>query len=264
MAPLHICAELNRRSVALRKLTKDKTTPFHSPRVVGHDAKLGILAVRWKHGKSLLECLRDGSGAEVLRDTAAALSAWHGIAIADLPQLTPRHQCADLDDAVHDLAHACPEAKERLETIAAALRPRINNMHPDRAVTLHNDLHAQQMGVQQNRITFLDLERMAMGDPCVDVASLVTQLRMLGHRPEMSVDPADAEQWANTFLEAWERVTGSRIDAARLHGLSILALLRLARGMMRHLRPGWREFAGQCLARAEIEWSAMEHEGAAR
>ena len=130
-------------------------------------------------------------------------------------------------------------------------------------VTLHNDLHWNQIRVDGERFTFLDLERMATGDPLIDVANLATQMRMLGHRREFSVDVATAQAWAGEFLTQWERRVGKPINATRFRCYVVCSLFCLARGMMRHLRPGWRALSQTCLELAESQLNSTGREAMA-
>ena len=106
----------------------------------------------------------------------------------------------------------------------------------------------------------LDLERMAVGDPLIDVANLAIQLRMLGHRPEFSMDVATARRWAQEFLDRWQSVSGEPINPTRYQCFAAISLLVLARGMMRHLRDGWRALARVCVELAEGQLAAAGRE----
>jgi aminoglycoside phosphotransferase (APT) family kinase protein len=121
----------------------------------------------------------------------------------------------------------------------------------DECDSLHNDLHWKQFRFKDDRVAVLDLERMCSGDALVDAANLATQLRMLGLRPETGVEPSTAQCWAGEFEEAWRRVARRPIDPIRWQAYSMVSLLELARGMMRHLRPGWRALAARCVQSAE-------------
>ncbi len=102
-------------------------------------------------------------------------------------------------------------------------------------------------------MTILDLERCARSDPWVDVATFRIQLAMLPHRPQLKVSTEEAANWSQAFRGAWESQLGSGspgLDDERIRWHSAIALLVLARGMMRHLRAGWPDLADRCLESA--------------
>ncbi|MCH7703760.1 MAG: phosphotransferase, partial [Planctomycetes bacterium] len=159
--------------------------------------------------------------------------------------------------AVGDLCETLPELSDRLRPIGVATVARLSEVGTSDTVTLHNDMHFKQVRVRSKRIGILDLDRLAIGDPLIDVANFATQLCMLGVRTDHSIDAATARGWANAFLDEWGRATGRPIDAGRYRCYAVLSLVELARGMMRHLRTGWRALAGRCVDQAEAELAAV-------
>ena len=225
---------------------------FDVPRTVG--SAPGLVALQWLKGASLLDTLRSADPREVLGSVATAVAGFHQSTLTDLPALTPRRCFLSAAHAIHDLKLAYPKLGLRLDALLRPLRRRmiaLERSGPAATVTLHNDLHWNQLRFLANRVTILDLERMGAGDPLIDVANLATQLRMLLHRPEMGVDRAESSEWADSFLEAWRRTSGQHLDAGRFDSYAVISLLELARGMMRHLRPGWQALAARCLDTAE-------------
>ncbi|MFQ5502801.1 MAG: phosphotransferase, partial [Phycisphaerae bacterium] len=127
-------------------------------------------------------------------------------------------------------------------------------------VTLHNDFHWNQLRINDDRIAMLDLERMCLGDPLVDVANFAGQVRMLGVRPEHEIDSATATTWAYAFLEEWSIYTCRHIHPIRFRCYLAVTLLELARGMMRHLRPGWQDLAHRCVEQASGDMGSLARE----
>ncbi len=83
-----ICATLLNRHDALRRYAKASHTRLHAVRVIGHDARLGLLAVKWATGRNLFEMLREESPADVLRDVAGVIRSLHASTVPDLPTVT--------------------------------------------------------------------------------------------------------------------------------------------------------------------------------
>lgn len=255
-----LCATLLARFAALRRFSKESKTPFHAVRVVGHDARLGLLGVKWAQGRSLFEVLQEEPTKDVLHKVVTVIRSFHTSSVPDLPRITLPGLLSWGQDAVDDLSSACPDLRDSIVQVGATLKRRLSEIDGCPLVTLHNDLHWNQIRVDGDRFTLLDLERMAVGDPLIDVANLATQLRMLGHRPEFPVDPVTTQRWTEEFIRQWEHLSQERVDAVRFRCYAVLSLLSLARGMMRHLRQGWRPLAIKCIDLAETELSATSRE----
>ncbi|MFQ5491317.1 MAG: phosphotransferase family protein [Phycisphaerae bacterium] len=245
------CRKLAARHRALSHLASDGSMPFGVPRVVGLAESDAILATEWIRGQKLTETLSAGDDAASIARVASILAELHSLPIGGLDVLTPQHTLGQVQHAVSDLTVACPDEKARLGTLADKLERRLATVDPVAPVSLHNDFHWNQLTIKKDRWTLLDLERMASGDPMVDVANFAMQLRTLGDRPEIDVTANQALRWAGLFLEAWRRLGRTQIDADRFRSYAVVSLLQLARGMMRHLRPGWADLTRCCLDRAE-------------
>ena len=139
----------------------------------------------------------------------------------------------------------------------------IDALAPGKSVRLHNDFHWNQLRINGDRIVVLDFERMCLGDPLMDVANFACQLRMLGYRSEYGVQKQAASRWAHLFLEEWTRRKGERIEPFHFRFFTALSLLELARGMIRHLRCGWRQLAGECIELAFNSVSSVGKEAIA-
>lgn len=254
------CASLLQRHAALRRASKESGARFHAPRVIGHDAQLGMLAVKWAQGRNLFELLQEGPTAEVMDTVVTMIRSFHESSVSGLPGVVTSDVQQWVAETVADLAATCGDLRSSIEELGRTIHDRLDRLDGCDVVTLHNDLHWNQMRVDGDRFTFLDLERMAVGDPLIDVANLATQVRMLGHRGEFLVDAATASAWAAEFIGRWEHQTGRRIDTGRFRCYTALSLLSLARGMMRHLRVGWRKLADRCIEMASDELNAANRE----
>lgn len=223
------------------------------PRVVGCDAKLGLLAVEWLRGETLIEALRSGTVSNVMDQAAQALQQFHAIPAPGLMERTNSDLADGMREALSDLALVCPHLDQAIAELHRELPGRLSKTSPGPVVTLHNDLHPDQLTFKRNRVALLDLERMAMGGEDIDVVNLATQLEMLGCRPDRDVDAATASNWRRAFLASWRQSSRRPLDPVRFHLLAARTRLELARGMMRHLRPWWMPFAEECVTRASID-----------
>lgn len=265
------CASLLNRHVALRRWSKRPDAMFRVGRVIGGNGQSGMLAVKWTQGETFLESLERRGVADVMSGMAAALRSFHASSVPDLGTVTLEDMMRHARSAIEDLSSARPELGTRLDALVRKLSERLKDAvarfesRGSGLVTLHNDLHVKQIRIDKDDGCFklLDLERMAIGDPTIDVANLATQLRLLADRPEFSIDAGTAQCWTGEFLRAWEQCTGEALHGERLDRFrcySVLSMLSLARGMMRHLRPGWRALADRCAELAEAELALSDPE----
>lgn len=250
------CTVLQRRHEAL----SGADLPFRVPALVGADLEQGLLAVEWIRGDTLLETLRNEPVDAVMSRVANILSAFHGTRIAGVEPHLPADVLRRADEAVADLAAARPDLAQRLGVLHGEFRAALQECALVEPVTLHNDFHWNQLSIKKERFALLDLERMGLGDPLIDVANFATQIRMLADRRDQSVERSVADVWADQFLEQWSRSAGKALDDRRLVIYGVLSRLELARGMLRHLRPHWCELAERCLAAAESELSGLPRE----
>ena len=248
-----VCATLWHRHTRLHERCKQDDARFFVPAVVGADTDNGLLAVKWVHGASLVESLRARPVEEVMMGAARMLFDVHRTELTGLDVLGTEALTSRVMDASEDLAIACPTLAPRFRRIAAETCEKLARFDGARVATLHNDLHWNQLRIEGDRFALLDLERMARGDPLVDVANLSAQLRLLACRSEHAVSSSIAREWSCAWIAAWSDVSRQPMDRARLGCYGAMAALDLARGMMRHLRSGWRELATHCVDFAEAE-----------
>ncbi|UCF22915.1 MAG: aminoglycoside phosphotransferase family protein [Ralstonia sp.] len=247
------CAALARAHQTFAEFARQAGNLFVVPAVVGCDTKQGLLGVEWIRGDSLVEALRSLPAQKTLERVAAILHTLHSAQASSLPVQTMEDVNERVQQAVDDLSKARPDLRPRLASLAREFQALARTIHAADPATLHNDFHWNQLQIKGNRYALLDLERICCGDPLIDVANFVTQLRLLGVRPELDVEPMTAEVWARTFLIAWERRTARPVVADRLRVYSVLSRLEFARGMMRHARSGWPILAEHCVAGAESD-----------
>ncbi|MEK6797799.1 MAG: hypothetical protein AABZ12_02410 [Planctomycetota bacterium] len=244
-------ADILRRQDQVRRELHEREATIRVPEVKGADVELGLIAVEWDRGDSLLTALREGGAVPVLLGAADALRLFHRLRLGDLPTLGDVDVRASATAAAEQVGLACPSLAERLRSTSDGVGRALADAAPRIRSTLHNDFHPMQVNVKRGRFTFLDLDRMALGDPLVDVANFAVQLRMLADRPEYGVDAATAHEWATGFLDEWSQKSNAPWDTDRFRAYAATSALTLALGMMRHLRPGWRPLAERCTEVAE-------------
>lgn len=242
-----LCATVYKRTLLLRERHSKQPAAFRIPRPIALDTELGLLATRWVWGDSLLELLVENDAREIMQHVATGLLAFHETKIDDLPTISADELSMAAELCVSNLGLALPSCNSALQEVSDVLARKQPDNRSGLRRTVHSDLHMHQLRGRKDRLTLMDFERCALGDPWIDVANLATQLATLPYRSEMGVSFQQADLWRESFLEAWESLTGSAIDMPRMHYYGAMSLLTLARGMMRHLRPGWDVLAQHCV-----------------
>lgn len=252
----HMLAERHTRMAS----TNNSDAPcFTIPQVVGQNFDKGMLAVEWIRGAHADEALRSHPSQDILNETAVRLRAFHATPCPGLAMLSSENLIHRMNHAIEDLSTACPDTKPLLSQLSEAFRDDIDRPTSCTSVTLHNDFHWKQLAIKGNRFVLFDLDRMARGDALLDVVNFATQLQMLGYRSDLSVDVETAQAWRQSFLNHWADMQTQPVDELRSRCYATLSRLELARGMMRHLRPGWMELAHRCVDLSFHDYSSSSN-----
>jgi tRNA A-37 threonylcarbamoyl transferase component Bud32 len=229
----------------------ESTGAVRVPSVVGRDIERGIMAVQWIQGHDLASLLSGESASDLIAKAARTTHAFHQLTASIDSTIGLGAIRGSIEDAIVDLAAAVPELsgewvelREKTLGLATQSAPLI----PD--VILHNDLHPRQFRVSAGNLTLLDLDRACRGSAVVDVANFATQIEALGDRPDSELDAENAGRLAREFVTGYEAVSTTGLNETHLQICRVAANLNLARGMMRHLRPGWRNLVTACVRRA--------------
>ncbi len=150
---------------------------FHVPLPLAYDSDLRTLLIAEASGERLLEIVRqsgDDRAPEAVRRAARAVAAMHGATVAPalLPQARPDKDAqfvdvsANLVRAFPDQANVVRALTDRIETVFRPASPR----------PTHYDLKQGHILIAPETVTILDFDKMAIGDPLVDVANVVATL----------------------------------------------------------------------------------------
>jgi len=244
------CRALYDRTLDVRRALVNTERGFRVPKPVALDHRLGLLAVQWMWGRSLLDSLLHGDPTEILGRVADALQIFHKAPIENLTPLDPGSYLKRAEVCAADIHTVLSALTPLVHSIIDSLKRHVPQGDASLHGPIHNDFHWNQLQLKRDRVTILDLERCAWGDPLVDVATFVTQLSVLDVRDDLGVTGESASQWAETFLRVWESTTGCQVHVGRLRWYSAVALLVLARGTLRHLRSHWPARTQRYLQRA--------------
>jgi streptomycin 6-kinase len=170
--------------------------------------------------------------------------------------ITRRQSVADqLEDvrlAASLVAWACPDVSDAVAEITAAVVEGLDDAPP---APIHGDLKTDHVFLSGDRVTFIDLDSAALGDPVRDPAHLfayiTSQVGLEGMPPER------ARAVAAAFVEAYFRhVPTPWRRRFPLHCAG--ALIEVASGMFRRQDPQWQEKVAAAVAEARtcLSWRA--------
>jgi aminoglycoside phosphotransferase (APT) family kinase protein len=194
-----------------------------APDVVFVDPERGWFATSPASGRPLSTV----PGERLLASLVSVFSALHA---ARSPALGTRPDTVERDAALHALealAQVAPELEARVHTLGARLADAHAALAPYVEVFTHGDLGAEQLLVQDARVSVIDWDEAANGDPHFDHASLAADVRGRG---------LDAS-WVGSLARA---VLGERFDAARFAWQCAAAEARRVTQDLQRGRADWR------------------------
>ena len=212
---------------------------------LGYVAETRALVLEEAQGESLQQILLRGGDAM----TAARLGAR---ATADFHRHAPpiprphdlRDQLADIRKAATLVGWAVPELQPEADAIAATL---VRDLREAPPAPIHRDLKPDHVFISGPRVTFIDLDSVAMGDPVRDAAHMFAYvigragLEVIPHERTRAVGAAFVDEYFANVPEDW---------CARFPLHCAGALLEVASGIFRHQRPGWRQQMVEVVAEA--------------
>ena len=232
----------------------DEPTRYSVVRPIAYLSELRTLALEEAAGTSLQRVLLDGREPEkAVRRVARAVAAFNQ---NNLP-ITRRHSLADqLDDvkrASSLVQWACPEERAGVRAITAAVVMGLEEVPP---APIHRDLKTDHVFLAGDRVIFIDLDSVVLGDPVRDPAHLFAHLAA-----RVGLDAMQPEQTraaAAAFVaEYFVHVPKPWRDRFRLQCAG--ALVEVAGGIFKRQEPHWPEKVMVALEEAQQALSGGFH-----
>lgn len=182
-------------------------TPLSFPAPLFYDAELKLL---WQEGLSG-QTLRDAAASAesrpaLLPQAAKAIASFHHIPVDQrLPVINIADILSTLINRMEVLSHVTPLDKRKLNRVILKLHQTAPLLKLTEMVTLHGDVHPQNLFLQNQTIAFIDLDSVVAGPACHDIASWLCGMLYWGamqHRslqavlPELSVFVTNYNQHA--------------------------------------------------------------------
>ena len=207
--------------------------------------ELDTLVVDEAPGTSLLALLRGRDDPMwAVRAAGRAVAAFHLTGRAIGPRDPLAERIRDVERAASLLEWACPEVGDDTRAVAATVVADLTEAPP---APIHGDLKADHLFVAGDRVTFIDFDRVALGDPVSDPARLYAYLT---GRVGLDGVPAERAQAAAVAFvdEYFSHVPAEWRERFALQYAG--ALLDVASGLFRSQAPGWRGMISDVIAEA--------------
>jgi len=221
------------RRLAARAAPAD---PYAVVAPIAYLADLHTLVLEEAPGKPLLELLLAGRDPAIMRPVARAVAAFNQDEGVPVPREHSRaDQLAQVRRAARLVAWACPQVAAEVEALTAAVVDGLPDAAPG---PMHRDLKADHVFLDGDRVVFIDLDSVALGDPVRDPAHLWAYLT--GGVGLDAVPAGGGQAAAAAFVEEYfAHVPAAWRARFSLHCAG--ALIEVASGMFRRQEPGWRD-----------------------
>ncbi|MBT8486966.1 MAG: phosphotransferase [Phycisphaerales bacterium] len=151
--------------------------PLRLPTMVGHAKELRATAVQWMTGTPLEAGLRDGRlPPPVCRVVGEAVAMFHAQRAKIEVYRTAERFADEIDGAAEAVAQLLPTLAADARRCAAGMSDRIRRRHWRGNRSVHGDLSADQVIVQDDAIAIIDLDRAGRGDPRLDLGAFRARL----------------------------------------------------------------------------------------
>jgi hypothetical protein len=207
--------------------------------------ELQTLAMDEAPGHALNEILaRRQDPTDAVRLVAQAMGAFNQ---DDLPFSHRESRPGRLEDLRKTstlLQWACPPTRGAVQQIARAVEDGLGDAEP---APIHGDMKPDHAFVSGDRVTFIDLDSAALGDPVRDPAQFVAYIA--GEVRMGSAPIARLREASEVFVEEYFRhVPASWRSRFSIHYAN--ALLEVATGIFRQQEPGWTSKVRQVVEKA--------------
>lgn len=183
------------------------------------------------------------------------LNKLHRAVLKNLSLYSVEEEWKRLKEMILETAQIYPELADQLTNTFSLLNRDVPVLRKEEMTPVHRDFYDKQLLVGPKRVTLIDTDTLALGDPALDVGNFLAHLVLrAGQHPEAKQTMRDAHR---LFTEEY-RVATNWADAEtfwkRVGWWETATLLRLA--CLYSLRPRWKELAPFLLEEAQKRISA--------
>ncbi|MFQ5806134.1 MAG: phosphotransferase family protein [Phycisphaerae bacterium] len=225
---------------------------------VGYIASANLWLQEHVQGSRLADLAGSETFLKPVRQTAKALAILHGLEFPLRSRRTPEKEAAVVYRWGSVLAAIRPDQARRIKRLRNRLAAEIESRATP-AGPVHGDLHPSNIIVGDGRVTLIDVDSMAYGDPLVDVGRFLASLRTSSLR--VFGVPSGLSEAGEGFLDRYLACVSA--DEARVRLFEAACLLISAAAGFRLQRAGWADTAAILLDEVERVFALAERSAAA-
>lgn len=210
---------------------------FRMPKPVSYDARAGAIWETFMPGERLDAMLGSDRFEDALTETVRGIVQMHELAVAGLLHEGVGEILAQtLRKAVPKAAAAVPQFGPEFRAFTERLIARAREFDDGAPVTLHGDLHTANLLLDDDGVVFIDLDRMALGNPACDLALLGTRLLLVAFDRRAGI--GEVARAIASLPDRYRDAGGRAIDPAA-YAWYVAAMLvgRQIKTVIRHLAP---------------------------
>ena len=229
---------------------RDRWTGYSVVRPIAYVAELRTLALEEAPGVTLQRLLGDGRDhTATVHLVARAVASFNRDTLPLAWSHSRAEQLADVERASRLVAWARPDLRAEVEAITNAMAAGLHDVAP---TPIHGDLKPDHIFLAGERVTFIDLDSAALGDPVRDPAHLFAHLVARVGLDSISLEQAlaAAAAFAEEYLRHVPRAWRQRFP---LHCAG--ALLEVAGGIFKRQEPEWPARVAVAIAQARTALS---------
>ena len=223
------------------------------PAVIGEIPELHLTLAAEARGRRFGE--RPGTFAADALRAVAALATLH-LTRLDLPSFGARDELAIVRHWFDAIQRIDADAASRMAPVVDILERHGEGVEDVQTCTIHRDFYEQQLVFGRRSTTIVDLDTLALGDPCLDVANLIAHLHLASMTSRRRAP--DTESLSADLVERYE--TERRpLDRRSLAFYAVSSALRV--GAVHAVRSRTRVCAPPMFALAASFATALEDGG---
>jgi hypothetical protein len=203
---------------------------------VGFDAATNLTFQERVDGVRLGSLAKEGAFVRHVRRTAKYIARLHRLELPLATRRKPQEEAGVLQRWSTVLASIRPDLAPRLERLRADLAAELER-RVELKSAVHGDFHHTNVLVAGDRVTIIDLDEMAFGDPLLDVGRFMASMRIPSLRAFGRIDALEPAREA--FLK--EYMLHNPEDERRARLFEAASLFTAAASAFRIQRPTWAE-----------------------
>ncbi len=189
--------------------------------------------------------LEGGDGVAASTRVARAVAAFNQSDLAATRPYPLEEQRMQVSRSAQVIGWACPHLRRATEQIAAAI---VAGLEEVPLAPIHRDLKPDHIFLENDHVTFVDLDNLSLADPVMDTAHLMSYiitrvgLDSVPFEKARSAVRVLADEYCAHVPVSWRR---------RLPTHYAAALIEVAVGIFRHQDPRWEEKIGRAVEEAQ-------------